>query len=121
MEQDLYWNLQVNFSCFFAFFTGLFDEIVFILLWFERFLPLHKYYKVKTDDVTSGTRDVGFRGKWINNSFNVMGNWVQVLVLYKWDQTTDPGQKEHTKGQFNKIFASVIHRLKHKLLSKRQL
>lgn len=50
------------------------------------------------------------------------GNWVQVLVLYEWDQTADPhGQKEHTKGQFQKNFTSVIHRLKHKLLSKRQL
>ena len=65
--------MRVNFSWFFAFFTGLLDEIVFILLWFERFLYLHKYYTVKTDDVTSGTRDNGFSSKCVNNSFNVVG------------------------------------------------
>ena len=58
---------------FFAFFTCLLDEIVFILLWLERLFPLHKYYKVKIYDVTSGTWDVGFRGKWVSTSVNVMG------------------------------------------------
>ena len=82
VEQDLYWNLRVNFSWSFAFFTGLLDEIVFILLWFERFLPLHKYYKVKTDDVTSGTREVGVRGKCVNNSFNVMGELPRYKSLF---------------------------------------
>lgn len=73
VEQDLNQNLRVNFSCFFSVFTCLLDEIVFILLWLERLFPLHKYYKVKIYDVTSGTWDVGFRGKWVSTSVNVMG------------------------------------------------
>ena len=73
-----------------------------------------------TSQAVHGTLSSGANGLILQSMW--WGNWVQVLVLCKRDQTTDPhGQKEHTNGQFDKIFTSVIHRLKHKLLSKRQL
>ena len=39
VEQDFHCNFQVNVTRFFAFFSGVLDWIVFILVWFER--PLH--------------------------------------------------------------------------------
>ena len=38
MEQDFHGNSQVNFTWFFAFFSGVLDWIVLILVWFERSL-----------------------------------------------------------------------------------
>ena len=38
MEQDFHGYLQVNFAWFFAFFSGVLDRIVLILVWFERSL-----------------------------------------------------------------------------------
>ena len=36
-EQDFHGSFQVNVTCFFAFFSGVLDWIVLILVWFERF------------------------------------------------------------------------------------
>ena len=38
MEQDFHGDLQVNLTWFFAFFSGVLDWIVLILVWFERSL-----------------------------------------------------------------------------------
>ena len=38
VEQDFHGNFQVNVTCFFAFFSGVLDWIVLILVWFERSL-----------------------------------------------------------------------------------
>ena len=38
VEQDCHGNLQVNVTWFFAFFCGVPDGVVLILVWFERFL-----------------------------------------------------------------------------------
>ena len=38
MEQDFHGNFQVNVTWFFAFFSGVLDWIVLILVWFERSL-----------------------------------------------------------------------------------
>ena len=38
MEQDFHGDLQVNLAWFFAFFSGVLDRIVLILVWFERSL-----------------------------------------------------------------------------------
>ena len=38
VEQDFYGNFQVNVTWFFAFFSGVLDWIVLILVWFERCL-----------------------------------------------------------------------------------
>ena len=38
MEQDFHGDLQVNLAWFFAVFSGVFDWIVLILVWFERSL-----------------------------------------------------------------------------------
>ena len=38
MEQDFHGDLQVNLAWFFAFFSGVLDWIVLILVWFERSL-----------------------------------------------------------------------------------
>ena len=45
MEQDFHWNFRVNSKWFFAFFSGVLDWIVFIVVLFERSPPpppLHK-------------------------------------------------------------------------------
>ena len=36
VEPDFHGNFQVNVTYFLAFFSGVLDCIVFILLWFER-------------------------------------------------------------------------------------
>ena len=64
MEQDFHGNFQVNVTWFFAFFSGVLDWIVLILVWFERSLHSAQVSRQKlsltnkTDDVTSGRRDV---------------------------------------------------------------
>ena len=59
VEQDFHGNFQVNVTRFFAFFSGVLDCIVPLLVWFERSLhfALHSL-TIKTDDVTSSRRDV---------------------------------------------------------------
>ena len=59
VEQDFHGNFQVNVTRFFAFFSGVRDWIVPLLVWFERSLhfALHSL-TIKTDDVTSSRRDV---------------------------------------------------------------
>ena len=39
MEQDFHWNFRVNSKWFFAFFSGVLDWIVFIVVLFERSPP----------------------------------------------------------------------------------
>ena len=85
VEQDFHGNFQVNVTWFFAFFSGVFDWIVLILVqfvWFE--ISLHSAQvnghklsvTIRTDDVTSSrstwTRMGGYRqlrGEWVNKSF----------------------------------------------------
>ena len=38
MEKDFHANFQVNATWFFAFFSGVLDRILLILVWFERSL-----------------------------------------------------------------------------------
>ena len=56
VQQDFHSSFQVNVSWFSAFFSGVLDWIVLILVWFERFL--HSAPFKKTHDITSGGRDV---------------------------------------------------------------
>ena len=83
VEQDFHGNFQVNVKWFFALFSGVLDWIVLILVWFERSphsahvsgqscpWPLKELCheiqaNEKTDDVTSGRRDVDPHGQlWV--------------------------------------------------------
>ena len=72
VEQDFHGSFQVNVTWFSAFFSGVLDWIVLILVWFERFLhsaPLknswhHKWYKGRgsTWAVTGGSGANGLIG-----------------------------------------------------------
>ena len=42
MEEDFHGDLQVNLAWVFAFFSGVLDWIVLILVWFEDLFTLHK-------------------------------------------------------------------------------
>ena len=56
---SVYGHFWANITWFFAFFLGLLDWIVLILVWIERyFSPAQVRWNVKTDDVTSNGRDV---------------------------------------------------------------
>ena len=68
VEQDFHGNFQVNVTCFFAFFSGVLDRIVLILVWFERCLHSARISGQSCpcpspDDVTSGRRDVDPHGR----------------------------------------------------------
>ena len=82
VEQDFHGNFQVDVTWFFAFFSGLLDWTVLILVWFERSLqsahvsgqscpwPL----KLMTSQAAEGTwiRTDGYgrlRGEWVNQAF----------------------------------------------------
>ena len=65
---------------FFAFFSGLLDWILLILLWFERPLPPDRWlscsWPFKTDDVTSSRRDMGGCGGSATNGVTANKKWV---------------------------------------------
>ena len=69
IEYDFHGNFWVNITWFFAFFTGLLDWIILILVWFERsFHPAQVSFKrcpsltIKTDGVTSSTNYMDVHG-----------------------------------------------------------
>ena len=69
VEQDFHGNFRVNVTWFFAFFSSVLDWIVLILVLFERSLHCAHVsgqscpWPLKTDDVTSGRRDVDPHGR----------------------------------------------------------
>ena len=80
MEQDFHGDFQVNVTWFFAFFSGVLDWIVLILVWFER--SLHSAHisgqscpwplKLMTSQAVEGTwiRTGGYRrlrGEWVKS------------------------------------------------------
>ena len=82
VKQDFHGNLQVNVAWFFAFFSGVLDWIVFILVWFERSLHSAQVsgwrlscpwpLKLTTSQAVERTwiRTGGYgqlRGEWVNN------------------------------------------------------
>ena len=84
VEQDFHGNFQVNVTWFFAFFSGVLDWIVLILVWFERSLHYAQVsrqscpwpLKLMSSQVvertwirTGGCRQL--RGKWVNNIIHV--------------------------------------------------
>ena len=68
VEQDFHGNFQVNLTCFFAFFSGILDWIEPILVWVWKISSLCTRERTKlsltskTDDVTSGRRNVDPHG-----------------------------------------------------------
>ena len=71
VEQDFHGSFQVNVTWFSAFFSGVLDWIVLILVWFERFLHSAPLKTLMTSQVVEGTwiRMGGYRqlrGKWVN-------------------------------------------------------
>jgi len=90
VEQDFHGNFQVNVTWFFAFFSGVLDWIVPILVWFERSLhsaqvsgqsnpwqsKLMKSQLVERTWICTGSYGQ-FRGKWVNSKTNLVK-----LLLY---------------------------------------
>ena len=81
VEQDFHGNIQVNITWFFAFFSGVFDWIVFTLVWFERSLHSAQVsgqsYPRQSKLMTSQAVErmlicmAGYgqlRGEWVNDS-----------------------------------------------------
>ena len=79
VEQDFHGNFQVNVTWFFAFFSGVLDWIVLILVWFKRSLHSAQVsgqtcpwpLKLMTSQSVEGTwiRTGGYgrlRGEWVN-------------------------------------------------------
>ena len=71
VEQDFHGSFQVNVTWFSAFFSGVLDWIVLILVWFERFLHSAPLKKLMTSQVVEGTwihmsRYGRLRGEWVN-------------------------------------------------------
>ena len=80
VEQDFHGNFQVNVTWFFAFFSGVLDWIVLILVWFERSLHSaqvsRQSYPWQSKLMTSQAVERtwihmgvygGLRGEWVNN------------------------------------------------------
>ena len=71
VKQNFHWNVQINVTWFFGFFSGALDWISLIVVWFERSCcpwPL----KLMTSQAVEGTWIcVGgyrpLRGEWVNN------------------------------------------------------
>ena len=81
VEQDFHGNFKVNITWFFAFFSGVFDWIVFTLVWFERSLhsaqvsgqSYPRQSKLMTSQAVERTSIcmAGYgqlRGEWVNDS-----------------------------------------------------
>ena len=71
VEQDFHGSFQVNVTWFSAFFSGVLDWIVLILVWFERFFHSAPLKKLMTSEVVEGTwiHMSGYgrlRGEWVN-------------------------------------------------------
>ena len=86
VEQDFHGNFRVNVTWFFAFFSGVLDWIVLILVWFERSLhsalvsgqSCPRPLKLMRSQVVEGTwiRTRGYgrlRGEWVNESVITTG------------------------------------------------
>ena len=91
VEQDFHGNFQVNVTWFFAFFSGVLDWIVLILVWFERSLHSAQVsrqscpwpLKLMTSHVvqrmwirTGGYRQL--RCEWVNN-FILATKWTELI------------------------------------------
>ena len=64
MEQNFHGDLQVNLKWFFAFFSGVLDGIVLILVWFGRSLHSAQVRGPSlTVTVTRGRKDVDLHGR----------------------------------------------------------
>ena len=71
VKQDFHGSFPVNVTWFSAFFSGVLDWIVLILVWFERFLHSAPLKKLMTSEVVEGTwiHMSGYgplRGEWVN-------------------------------------------------------
>ena len=98
VEQDFHGNFQVNVTWFFAFFSGVLDWIVLILVWFERSLHSaqvsRQSYPWQSKLMTSQAVERtwihmgvygGLRGEWVNN-------YHYVTRQYSWVVSASSGQ-----------------------------
>ena len=96
MEQDFHGNFRVNVTWFFAFFSGVLDWIVLILVWFERSLHFAHVsgqrcpwpLKLMMSQVVEGTciRMGGYRqlrGEWINKHYLKPALAIRISLLQK--------------------------------------
>ena len=92
VEQDFHGNFQLNVKRFFAFFSGVLDWIVLILVWFERYLHSTQVsgqiypwpFKLMTSQVvqrSGSARAVtgGSGANWLRYKYNVVNE-----VLWLW-------------------------------------
>ena len=86
MEQDFHGNFRVNVTWIFAFFSGVLDWIVLILMWFKRSLHSaqvsgHISYPWPLKLITSQAVET----KWIRTggSGRLRGEWVKVVFFLR--------------------------------------
>ena len=97
VEQDFHGNFQVNVTWFFAFFSGVLDWIVLILVWFERSLhsaqvsrqscpwPLKLMMSQGVDRMWICTCSYGrLRGEWVKYKlfFSLTTGWIVVAIIF---------------------------------------